>query len=339
MARLWFSGCEWGDLHEFTHADNYFTFDTTIKRSGDRSLYLGANDGGNKAVVQQLSASVSEAYIRCCTYIDLSTNFFLPFIKWEKDGVNLGNVAINTSRQLAIYVNGSLKATSSTTLPYGAWVVIEARVKIDASGIIATRIDGVDDVSWSGDTTVGALTDFNQLKFEFLAATILGTRPIHIDDMAVNDITGSYNNSWCGTTGRIVLLNPNDAGTYTEWLPRGAVQNWQCVDEVPPDLGSTHCDIDVTNKKDSYNVENMPLTSSIIAVQLDSWPYKSREASIQNIKPFILTNSLIFYSSTVSPGYAYNVPTHKLWDINPATSLPWTVPDIDAIQVGVESLT
>lgn len=192
-----------------------------------RSSTIGTN---RHRVFRNLGKDVTELYGRVEVYIDgslhrenqVGTLVFLQDSTF--DAVNWGHssnvMSIRISRtgdfvNLSLWVNNQQVDTYSEAFLCNTWARIEWHLLVDdTNGSIEVRRNGDTLLSYSGNTDplgsghirylcLGCMDDYNQYY-------------VYFDDVAVNDTTGSKNNSWPGR-GRIIFLSPKADGNHIEW--------------------------------------------------------------------------------------------------------------------------
>jgi len=292
MARVLWTGFEMGDIEAETDAeagnDGYMevgeggdtigTFTFPVPRSGDYCVGTrsGITAGQLGVGVLVLPASLSELYFRFALYVPLFRggvteypSFFTlldgssnPIIRLGYNPNTQRVVALrdgNSSSYLGFNNSGTLLATGSYVLQENEWTLFEGYLDRDAAaGTLQIRVRGVTDpldIDFSGNT--GA-ADIEVVRFGCEAGFTSIYLPGHfMDDIAVNDTAGSYQNSWPGAGG-IYLLKPNGAGSQDAWSPSDAgVDNWTLVDEIPSDDDTTYVYDDVSGHQDLYNIESL----------------------------------------------------------------------------------
>jgi len=188
----------------------------------------------NKGLIP-LSPSLSElyfrTYLRWTTIITYTTGDILTLCM--SDGTPLMGIRQNDiatkSFDLYVKVGGSYQVVESFVLQDNSWSRVEFYFKANAStGAYELRIDGTTIKSASGINTGTdnvAYCTFGLPQSQDLNSTAwdnnaLGYPNIYdevcFDDMAINNTTGSNNNSWCGN-GTIVVVKPNGAGNSSQW--------------------------------------------------------------------------------------------------------------------------
>ena len=162
----------------------------------------------------------TEAYYRMYTNNSAIGNFALYPKIFFYNGTDIimyfRNSSINSGVSIEydffVLIGGTLTNVGQITLLASNWHRMEVYFKADATtGAYEVKMDGVSILSDTGLNT--GTSGINSIKFyqeDDDAATV------KYDDIAINDTTGSVNNSWCGA-GTIVALKPNGAGNYSQF--------------------------------------------------------------------------------------------------------------------------
>ena len=150
---------------------------------------------------------------------------------------------------------------TSATLSANTWYRLEIeydRTPAAGSEVVKLYIDGTVSVSGTNRSLSVATRAF------YMGANLLAeaqtTGNWYFDDVAVNDSTGSFQNSLPGE-GELIVLRPNAAGSDAGWGIGGsspAATNWEGVDEVTPDDGVTLNADNVLDEGDFHNISATP---------------------------------------------------------------------------------
>jgi hypothetical protein len=171
------------------------------------------------------------------------------------------NIRINlTSHKLELYTgtytSSDLKATGSTVIEADTYYRLEFHGKVDdTTGILEFMLDGNLEGSWEGDTQPGSSTTTYGLSLYSTGGFLDGGQETFWDNLGVNDINGSKNNSWIGDT-IILSAIPNNNGDVTQMngSDGNQVDNYLLVDEIPDDADSTYVSTSSLNFRDLYNI-------------------------------------------------------------------------------------
>jgi hypothetical protein len=325
LALIFFSGGESG-TPDFTSYTSNIVCSTTYKKTGNYSFrFFGT---GYDAI--QSFGAMTEFYIVASFYFTAwaSNAVLLNFRSSSTSIVSLRSVSIDN--RFSVYVGGSNVASSSGIFwpSVNTWIMLELHVKIGSSGLIHLRANGLDDIIYSGATNTSGLSVDN---LQIAGANWNG----YIDDLIINDTTGSINNSWMGGA-KVVALSPVGPGSSSQWTPSAGL-NWQCVDEIP--ISATdYVTGNIAGLLDLYDLASLPagVCSNVSMLGVKVFNSIARSGiTISYIKNSLRTNSSTVSSPNVS------VPADALmqgyvWELNPVTGTTWTYTDIDALEAGVK---
>ena len=327
MSRILTDGGELGDVLLFSTATNV-TNSTTAPRSGSRH-YTTTSGANSTGTITLPGGALSEMYIRWpvrFTSAPTTPRFFF----WSNGSTEMGSIRRNlSSGLLEIYTSVStLQATGAIPLSIATWYNLEIHIKIDDSvGVIELRVDGVADATYTGDTKPSTETTVDNVSLYSS-----GTYAAYLDDIAINDIAGSADNSWCGD-GKISLLSPSAAGDVTGLTPSTG-SNYQCVDEIPAS-GTDYVYSATADLYDLYNCGTIALGAGELVRRVQVQARMLEEsADGDSIDLGVKTVSVESFDSghaviTSAARYAGDDLT-----LNPTTGAAWTQTQLDALQVG-----
>ena len=300
-ARLWSSGAELQSEVDRVEADitGAMAISTAIKRSGAASLNFEITAASTGTYFNQLSSASDtdwDLYVRGYLYITSYTND-LDTILRLRDNPNTSNTAeirMNSNGTLELWVNNSACSgqsqlgSDSAALSTGQWYRIEVQyTDVGSSYTVSARIDGVQFAGGTG--TLGATCDDpNRTIFGIVTTSVAN---LYWDDIAVNDTSGSYQNSWPGS-GRIIHMQPDGGAGDNKGASSG---NCASVDEVTPDDATTiavlDADADILDcTVESYTSAGLRYSDNINLVQVgvreaaaetgtESWQLRVKSAS------------------------------------------------------------
>lgn len=358
MARLFTSGFELNSMtagHEWTTTGSTgASIATGAKRSGTYGLkVLNPTSGVRGGTGQDLSASSNLTTLFARFYLNIQT---LPNVAASVFGFlqTAGSLSVQdfvrleTSGALTWLVGGTAGIASSP-LSTNTWYRVE--VKYDSSGgagahVAEMKIDG----SVIGTLTGQTFTRANELACAVgnVGGSATTTGEWWIDDVAVNDTSGSAQTSYPGE-GSVVMARPNAAGDSTILVKGGsspAATNWQSVNESPPDDGVTFVGRvtgSASTQTDDYNVSDpvsdlgMKASDTVTLVQL-SMRGGSNNASLIAARQYtyrlksasggtVLTSSAIGFNIngwTTNGTTAPKLPQLTSYSINNGTGAPLT---------------
>jgi len=204
---------------------------------------------------------------------------------------------------------------------------MELHLKLTNPGVAEWKVDG--NLVYSSSSVTFIAEDI----WRFQCWTNQNNQNFWIDDIAINDTSGSYNNSWIGD-GHVVVIKPNAAGDITQLLSSTGNPNYQNVDDVPFDATGNNSG-STAGLYDLYNFESCGLAnvgfSSVNVIGMG----KAETDDGLACKTIIKTSG----SEAEDDGVQY-LRTGD-WDYimgdchaKKPDGSDWTVADIDAIQGG-----
>lgn len=342
MARIWTCGFEEGSLDVFNGGTyNSPVIGTTNPRSGSRCFDCSTGGFGRWGTI--VVPVLSELYIRVAvrsasvfpgpSYLD-----FTRFLSLHDSGNGLQLVfRFNEVGLLQVLRASTLLATaSSKPVTPNKWYCIEVRALIDnTNGIVQCKVDGTQVIDYSGDTQATSNANVQSIKVGQLSGDVNATRFL-FDDTAINDTTGSVQNSWPGD-GAVLFLAPNGNGNYSQLTGSDGnqVDNYALVDEVPPSTDD-YVQSETVDQRDTYALADLPGDYDT-PVLVQAVAYAAMAAAGEgNIKLTVrsgTTDSDDAADQSLGTSYAYYYGDVKY--VDPADNGAWTPARVNALEAGV----
>lgn len=239
---------------------------------------------------------------------------------------NLGVLTVTRARTTVL-------ATSTYRVPSAAWVYLEFKFVIsDTVGSVEVRANGVQVISASGiDTRNGTPTTVNRLYCANGGETYSEIQARY-DDMYMLDLSGSENNDFLGDV-KVETLHPAAAGAHTDFTP-SAGSNYQNVDDAAPDDDTTYNSSATAAAKDTFALGDLVASGVVRGVQHDMRLRKD-DAGGRTAHALLRSGGADAAGSDVVVLDTYQT-VQALWEQNPATSAPWTIADVNALEAGYE---
>lgn len=215
------------------------TRDTVTFRSGAASFKCdstGANATAFTSIIPTWTLAVSRTYFIRAYYNTSATPTGNATIMGSAGASTTVRVRINTSGQAELWINNAKQGSASTAINDGSWHRVELKWTTDAASsttVVAAEllVDGTSIATFSGSVG-GAAMSHNYGWVDAPGAS----KVINVDDVSINDSTGSVNNSYPGD-GRVVLLKPiSDNAVGSGWTNSGGTGTslFDSVDNTPP---------------------------------------------------------------------------------------------------------
>lgn len=348
MARLFSSGFELNSLAaniEFTNTAGTLSIVTSPVRSG--TYALRANPAAATGIVTRSIYGADQnfiGFVRLYLYIASLPSGNDAIIRFSTTtNTNRAGIRLTAGGALQLINSSSVQVGSdSSTLSTGQWYMVELRIDATTNpGTLEARLNG--QVFAAGSNNIQG----SWARIQLGSMTAATTADLHFDDIAVNDNSGSFQNTYPGP-GKIIHLYPNASGDQTQWTIGGstpAATNWQSVSEVTPDNGVTLVSSNTLNQEDLYNVgspaigagDNINVVhvggrfNNNVADAVTQFVFEATKASGGTIAQSagIIPNTASFTTNSVATDYAYPITLYRDPD-----SINWTRATLETMQIG-----
>jgi len=341
------NGMEWDTT---SASGGSVTIDTTTKRSGSASIKFVSNAAGSNYIEHQYSASgvvtFSRAYVYFTAFPTDATGAIIQHI--NSGGTVIACIAITTAGKLRLYdgnIAGTQRGADSAALSLNTWYRVELTTNNGAGTEIDARLDG----SSFASGAMTSATNAQQIDFGF--ADWQANAVMYMDDLAVNDTSGSAQTSWCGD-GKIIHQKPGSAGDSAGFVRQGSDSgaNWSQVNDTTPNDITAYVNSPTLNAEDLHNTVDSGIGASdtVTLVSVGVRFRRNNNTASPQFKVEIEKTA----SGTISQGSAI-IPNSTTWRTN-ANAAPrvytltaytdpdgaaWTQTTLDSMQIGYKLTT
>lgn len=265
-----------------------------------------------------------------------------PIFTWYdfSSGTTQGDMRINSARKLVITRNGTVLATGTTVLPLNTWFYVQFYYKIhDTAGVAKINLEGNTELSLtSQDTRNGTPTTADTFFIcGFDISNVINQ--VLVDDLVIMDgQTGAGSNPCNDFIGdvRVECKMPNGNGATSNLVGSdgNSTNNYQLVDEKPPNDDTDYVESSTVGDKDTYTYEDSSVTSgTVFAVQTTPYARKT-DAGVRKIKPIarLSTTEVLGAEATLASTYRYS---RSIYETKPGGG-DWTISDFNNAEFGVQ---
>jgi hypothetical protein len=338
MARIFIDGFETGNLDLWDDVNAA----SSIVITGTPGNYYVGNFWTNYCNMYKWLTPIPYIYMAFRVYPN-NTSYARDILQFnDPTGVQM-TLSRNTSNGYLEFYSGSrasLKATGTHAVNHSGWHLVELYYLPHAtSGVFQTKVDGVADIDFSGITSPRTANVGNVMFGTWLAPSYWSG---YFDDIIIDDA------EWIGDTRVVPLLITGDDAS-PQWIPSTGATQYGVIDEVPPSL----TDYLYTQSVDQITtLKNGKLSGMFSAIKCIQ-PY-IQIGKQNNPIPTKVDLGLYIDGDVSSPRYGASLPApidfkgYSLVDVtqrgglynlptNPATGLPWTRNEIDALKFVIKS--
>ena len=332
------TGFEVGHVSMFDVADrstadtDYVNVSTAANHTGAYGLRVRNTSGAVSWAQRAVDTTPAEIYLGVWCNPEEVEGGYTPwgygYIQIVVGGSVVVELRNDSSRYWDAYVN-SVKVADGTIQANDGWHFVELHVLVDNSGTIQTRINGTEDIDYSGDTQPGAGTAITHVRFACGYPAPPHTCAWQYDDFTVG--TGD----WPGDI-RYTVLAPNADTAQKDWTPSAGSLNYDMIDEIPPN-DADYVSTGSMNYKDLYDVEDWAYGGTYTPQFIVPWVRSKKDtASVQGIAQiidsggtedsggsFALTTDWAYYSRVVL--------------LDPDGDVAWTASALNNIKTGQEA--
>lgn len=285
MARVFTSGFELNSLTsgvEFNTTGGSPTFSTTTIRNGSRSGRISSLVSATaqffrfQFAAATLNLSYHRFYLNIHTLPSAENTIFLLNNSGDFTSPAV-YITVDNNGALRLYdEDGQVGSASTTLLSVDTWYRIG--VKVDrsltaGSQIVEGRINGAV-FATASNRNIGQGVAHANWGGNLLAETQT-VGDWFFDDIAINDSTGSFQNSY-PASGGVIILRPSAAGDANDFASQtggtvGAANNFTRVNEVTPDDATTYNGDNTLDRQDLFNLTDSGInpTDVINCVQVN----------------------------------------------------------------------
>ena len=362
MARLWTGGAELqstASLVEYTAiVTNAPAIETTIKRSGAAAWRIN-NASAAEGFRNQHTTTQGVHFLRLYLWVVTMPAGTSVFAGFRISGAYKVAFRLTAAGLLQVFnsEDNALIGVNSTAISTGQWYRLE--MKCDTTTLSSTAVEVsayVDTPGASAFWNTSGTIDLSVLPTNIgVAHTGDTTFDYVVDDVAVNDNSGSFQNSYPGE-GKVVHLYPNGNGDNSAWTGSdgNSTDNYLLVDEFPPDDATTYVQSNTSGQIDDYN---LAATTSEIGsgdtITLVQVGFRNAVSDATGADPDVVLRVKAASGGTVeeSPSLDINSTTYgspggvallpianynlTLYDLPGASATAWTKADLDTAQIGV----
>lgn len=314
----------------------------TIRRFIGDGQYLSATSTLSYMSKELLSNEASGIFGMAVRFSGTGTaytsNIFMLYDSSSKQLV----LRTNSDRTFSLYRDTTLLATSTYQFAPDTWFYVEFKWKISSSIASGDVVVFVDDVAI---LTLAAGTNTQNTSNAYATALRLhnesgyvntGNTNVYFDDFYWCDLTGSNNNAPLGPV-RVSTLTPTGNGNYSQLVNNSgnSTNNYQRVDEIPPNTDTDYVGTSTPGNKDTYAFSDTPATTTTIYGVAVNSSIRKTDSGARTYKNQVRISSTDYEGTEKTPATNYT-NQQEIFEVSPATSSAWTKSEVDGAEFGIK---
>lgn len=336
--------CDSFEHYDSAHARCKWTNSGPAIQGGGRNGncgVLGAGAGILKTLTPQTSWTVGWAYLTPAKgqgYI-----YQTGVIDTGHNQVALASLYLEQDNTFTVYAGNTVIAHTTFAIQLNIWYYLEFQVTFSGSSPISAtctfRVNGNQLVSGTASTGSNATNViggvFSGSNWHSFSATNALASQL-IDDLYIVDGTGATNTTFLGDVKILALYSAADTATV-QWTTSSGSAHWSLVNETPPDDDSTYVKTNTVNNIDSYTPQTLagftgtiPFVHFLLLARKDDEGTRSFKHTVDSTPPAVATE---FFPSDE---YTYY---HIAMDVDPTTTVAWTVTSFNARKFGIKLIS
>lgn len=256
--------------------------------------------------------------------------------------------------RIFVYADGSIRVRNSSTtilassasglVTANAWHDIEVKALVNgASGSVAVHLNGVEIIAPTtinvGSTGIQYFGPYSESNNGWSSEQNNDTGvTIYYDDIWLADTAGGDVSDFIGDA-HVETLFPNGEGTHSDWTPNAGTVHYNRVNErtgTYPDGDTTYLKALTAGLIDTWQYDDLSITSgTVYGVQTNLYARKD-DSNLRQLIPQIVSGGTTYDGSTTQTLASGYVDSTEIFEEDPDTSAPWTVPGVNAAEFGVK---
>jgi len=332
MTRIFTDGAEWKD---WLFWDEKLSNNQSIV-AGPISPWCYYQFSSDGCGMRKWFSPISECYLRY-RWKDSGYGYFPDEDRNPEFFSGANTVLFMGGNPFSVRTPSAVLATTSKNLVGSTWYLMEIYVKIHAtSGSIVVKVNDEIYIDYSGNTKYLSYSTFDRIGFG-TGGYVGGSNECWWDDLAMNDTSGSVDNSWC-RNGVVELLMPNLNGDTLEWTPTTSGSHFADLDELPNDGDTSYIQaLNTANKRDMLHLFPFNSYDKVVTRVFPEARIKDANNGLVQVKFGVKTSGSVYLSSAKTLTNSYVSQRGEDLLVNPTSGSTWDKTALDALQIVVET--
>ena len=251
------------------------------------------------------------------TFLDAGNN---PMVSLTVDPI--GRIAIHTGYGAGAVIG----ITPGPVVTANAYQHIEFKSTAGISGSFEVRVNGTPVLTGTGNTGVGSYYQYGIDNASGSSQTL----GYSVKDLVVWDSTGTYNTDFLGSVNVLDLLPDSDIAF--PWTPSSGATGYNLINDLPPNDASYIQAAFPLPAASVFGIQNLPADVTSVKAMISCVRVEKIDGGDGNLQASLKSGASTALGSDrpVTVAFTYY---QDIFEVDPATSAPWTPTAADAAQL------
>lgn len=304
-------------------------------RFGARAIQL--QSAINSGFIERLATSNLKYGMQCAfiaNLADMSANN-MGLARWlNSGGGTIATWGVSPAGEIFV-LNGAgtqLFRSDGFRVPNNAWTYIEMHVEVSTTvGRIVLKING--EQIWEGTNLNLGSSPVHRIRFIMDED---GSQASFFHRYTIDDVITAYGESETPGESAALLLLPS-ADVSAQFTPSAGASNFATVDEQQANSDTDYNSSTTIGHEDVFDFTNITTTPDEVKAVFVSIAARKTDSATRQMELFFEIGGVDYTITTFFLGGSYQF-FERVVETNPATSLPWTIGDINALRIGYRIL-
>ena len=245
-------------------------------------------------------------------------------------GAIIAQWGVSTAGEIYV-LNGAgteLFRSDGFRIPNNAWTYIEMHVEVSTTvGRIVLKIN-VEEI-WEGTNLNLGSAAVHRIRF---VMDENGAIPSGFHRFTIDDLITTYGENETPGESAVTLFLPN-ADSTSDFTPSAGSDNFAMVDEQQADSDTTYNESTTIGHTDIFDFSNISTTPDAVRGIFVSVAARKTDSATREMELFFVIGGTEYTIQNFFLGGSYQF-FESVVENSPATSLPWTIGELNSLQIG-----
>lgn len=249
-------------------------------------------------------------------------------------------IAIKPDGAIAAYrgdITGTLLGTSAVgVIVPGTFAYIEVQFTVNnTTGVVSVRKDNTSVLNLTAQNTRVTGNNFANQVMWIQNTVAEAITSIDLDDIYILDGTGALNNAFLGDC-RVDNTVPNGSGSLSAWSAFGTTPTFTNVDDVLVNDDVDYNFASTAGSRELYAFPDIAPVLGTVAGVVVNLTVRKDDATVRTFRDLIKSGVTFWTGGTIFTPTTSYIRYMTVHEVDPNTSSPWTIANINSAEYGID---